>query len=270
MNDMPTLALPDRPNFMVADGKTYLLEKVGHSPDDMLKLIEQYYDENIKEMKNRVTNHVSRENQIDLEAQMSRIERHLNMGIVTIPDYLRGNGVILQLYANKVYDTRIVLFRPNRISVTLRMIRDYLQYLHRDITRKEAERYSRFVEWAKPLVEQYMALGQDITGIKVDISLEQDLFLEAMVASYLPSEGIIHVRPDNLHPHVHRGGKLCTGGSDPQMFWDDPQFKSNFNMLNPHSWAHQDVPCAQYHKQLLKNQYFVEGRVRVAEGAWRI
>lgn len=270
MNDMPPLALPDRPNFMVADGKTYLLEKVGHSPDDMLKLIEQYYDENIKEMKNRIVHHVTRENINDLDTQLRRIERHLQQGVVAIPDGLRANGTILQLYSNRVHETRIVLFRPKRISVTLRMIRDYLQWLHRDITRKEAERYSRFIEWAKPLLEHHLQRNDDISGIKVDITIEQDLFLEAMVASYLPHEQIINVRPLRVHPHVHTEGKLCTGGSTPRTFWEDPQFNDNFNMLNPHSWANSDTACAVNHKQLLRNQYFVEGRVRVAEGSWRI
>lgn len=269
MSDIPVLQLPDRPNFMVVDGKTYLMESVKQSPDDLLKSVEEYYAQNMQEMTSRVTNHFTRENQSDLEAQMTRIERHLNAGVVTIPEGLRANGVILQLYANKVYETRIVLFRPKRISVTMRMVRDYLQYLHRDITRKEAERYSRFIEWAKPLLEHHLQRNDDITGIKVDIMLEQDLFLEAMVASYLPTENIIHVRPDNLHPHVHLGGKLCTGSASPRDFWEDPQFNDNFNMLNPHSWAHSDTPCAIHYRSLLRNQYFVEGRLRVTEGGWR-
>lgn len=266
----PELKLPDSPNFMVVNGETFFVEKINQAPESILKIVDEYYEENLNVLRAKVSRHLSEEAAADLEAQLGRIERHLRKGIVAIPDDLQNRGQLLTLANNKVYDTRILLFRPTRISITIQRLQEYVEWVEREITRKDAERFTKFVEWAKPLVQHYVDIRASLAGTKVDIKVEQDIIIEPMVAAYIAEEEIIQCAPLERHCHVHDHGRLCTGNTPPRDFWNDPQFLSNFNSINPHSFAFSSSQAARRHKEMLKNQYFVEGRVRESEGAWRV
>lgn len=270
MTEAPVLKLPDKPNFMVIDGKTFFVKEVAQSPESILKHIEEYYNANMEDLKERVASHVSIENDEDLGRQVARIERHLTKGIVALPDNARTNGSIIMVHNNKAYETRTLLFRPTRISVTLRRVVDWVHWVETQISKKDAERFTKFLEWAKPLIVHYNSLVRDLSNIKIDITVEQDMIIEAMVASHIRDSKAIYVFPVGVHCHVHSHGLLCTGNASAEMFWDDPQFFQNFNSLNPHSFAFGDCKAARDHKLLLKNAYFIEGRVRETEGAWRV
>lgn len=267
----PVLELPKKPNFMVVEGRTYFLDEVKLSPADLLGECTKFYEDSLEVLKEQVSSHVSQEAQNDLEVQVARIERHLSAGIVVIPDHLRSRHTVLMYDDNKVHETRIIMFKPNRMTVTMQRVISFVDWINREITRKDAERFTKFVEWAKPLIDHYMGLSRDMSGIKVDIRFDQELIYHALVVAYNAEVSNVYVAPDNLHPHAHPGGRLCTGNASPREFWDDPGFADNFNSLNPHSWANSTTICAREHKNLLKNQYFVSGTVRGEEvGVWRV
>lgn len=271
MSEMPVLIMPPKPNFMVVDGKTYLVDQIELSPQDMLGSVEQFYKDQLEEMKEQVTCHVSAESQADLNAQVTRIERHLARGVIALPDGMRENGTLMYLNANRVYPTRIVLFKPTRISVVMQRVAEFVRWIDQDISRRDAERFTKFCDWARPLVQHYRTLNQDMSMVKVDIFINQDLVIEPMVCSFIAEEEQIYVAPARKHPHVHVDGHLCTGNTPVRTFWDDAGFVSNFNSLNPHSWANNGSECAEQHKMMLKNQYFLEAYVRTEEvSAWRV
>lgn len=274
MSDLPVLELPKAPNFMVVDGQTFRVDKVTASPTQMLKHIEDFYTANLEVLKSKVTKHITDENLADLDRQVTRIERHLTTGIVALPDNLRNTGSVMYLHNNKVYETRIMLFRPTRISCTLGRVYEIIEWTRSSaMTRKDAERFSRFVEWGVPMIAHYRTLPtpRDLHSVKVDIKIEQDLIVESLIASYVQQDNYIYCRPLHLHPHVYPEGRLCTGSTPAGIFWDDPQFKQNFNMMNPHSFANTTTNAAQQYRQLFKNQYFVEATIRENEGgAWRV
>lgn len=271
MSERPVLELPAKPSFMVANGKTFILEEVNESPQDMLRSVEQFYMDNLEGLREKLARHISEESQADLNAQVQRIERHLASGIVALPEGVRESGSVLFLQTNKVYRSRIVLFRPTRISVVLSRVVDWMRWIDQDLSRRDAERYTKFCDWARPLIQHYRDLNQDMSAIKIDVSVNQDMVIEPMVVSYIIEENHIYGSPRGVHPHIHGHGQLCTGNTNAQVFWDDPQFKENFNSLNPHSWANSATRCAVEHKYMLKNQYFVEGRVRTQEASsWRV
>lgn len=269
----PALDLPKQPMFMVLDGKTYFMEQMQQSPEDLLKHVMDFYKDNLDVLRDKIDNYISDESLADLDRQIVRVERHLRANLVTIPEALKANGTIMCYSStNKVYETRIILFKPSRISVTMSRVREYVRWVKRDIPRKEAERYTKFLEWADPMLAHFDGLKADTSGIKIDIIIDQDLFVHAMVASYLVDQEFIIVSPRDIHPHTHRGGGgLCTGNSSARSFWDDPNFEQNFNSLNPHSWANGDTTVANNVQSLLKNQYFVEAHVRGEEKTgWKV
>lgn len=273
MNEMPVLALPESsPSFMVIDGQTYFVDKVTLSPLNMLKQVEDFYKDNLEVLKEKVAKHLSDESQKDLDIQVQRIERHLSAGVVALPDDCRTNGTILMLQNNRVYKTRIVLFKPQRISITLQRVADLVRWVNQEISRRDAERFTKFLEWAMPLIQHYRDLNQDMAGVKVDIKVDQDIIVEPMVASLDIVSHQIFVFPDGKHCHVHSGTcNLCTGQASAETFWEDPNFLENFKMVNPHSFANTSTRASQEWRMFLKNQFFVEARIRTEEGsAWRV
>lgn len=271
MSEMPVLALPSKPSFMVVDGKTYLVEQVTESPQDLLKDIETFYKENLENLRAQVANHFSTESQDDLHKQVQRIERHLAAGIVALPENARSNGEVLYLQNNKVYKSRIVLFKPSRISCTMQRVTDFVFWIEQRLSKREAERYSAFLNWAKPLLSQYHLEGADTSNIKVDIMVNQDIILSPMVVTLVTDENLIYVSPRGVHPHVHTTGNLCTGTTDARIFWEDVRFIENFNSLNPHSWANSANVCADNFRQFLRNSFLVEAKIRSEEvSAWRV
>lgn len=271
MSEVPVLSLPVRPNFMVTNGKTYLLEEVNQTPEDILKTVEGYYKDNLEVLREKVVRHISAESQDDLNKQVMRIERHLSSGVIMLPENLRANGSIMALRNNKVYETRVVLFKPSRLSCTMQRISGIVTWINTEMPRREGERYSKFVEWARGMEEHFRSVHADTSSVKIDVTINQDTIVNAMVVSFTPEENLIWGSPLAVHPHIHVGGNLCTGQVTARVFWDDVNFNENFNSLNPHSWANSSTVCAQNYRQLLKNQYFVEARVREEGGsAWRV
>lgn len=270
MSEQPVLQLPDRPNFMVINGESYLLDKVDVSPQSMFKLVEEHYKTHLEQLKETVEQHITAAAVQDLDEQVQRIERHLGNGLIALPDELRTSGTVMTLWNNRVYPTRVLLFRPTRISIVAGKIKDVLMYIECDITRREAERYTKFIEWGKPLLEHYQGLNQDLYRIKVDIYINQDLVVVPVTASLIVDENRIQVFPKEEHCHVYPEGKLCTGNTSANVFWADDGFNDNFNSINPHSFANSACVAAQDWRSMLKNQYFLEGRVRETEGAWRV
>lgn len=272
MRETPVLALPQAPQFMVIDGKTYVVDKVELSPTDMLQSVTDFYKDNLAVLNERMVQHISEESQQDLHNQVQRIERHLAAGVVSLPEDARRNGTILMLQNNRVYKTRVVLFKPTRVSITLQRVAEVARWINTQIPRRDAERFRRFLEWATPLIVHYRDLGQDSAGVKCDIIVEQDLVIEPMVVSLDTASRNIYAFPDGRHCHVHGGScNLCTGQATAENFWDDPQFIQNFNMVNPHSFANSSVVAAIQWRNFFKNQYFQEARIRTAEvSAWRV
>lgn len=272
MSEMPVLQLPEAPSFMVVDGQTFLVEKVAQTPVELLKNVQDFYEANLQTLKEQVSHHVSQENIQDLDRQVARIERHLKAGIVVLPDNLRTNGTIMMLESNKLYETRIILFRPTRISCTMQQIARWVEWIEDELSKRDGERYSRFVEWAKPLMTHLSTLPAGLAGVKVDLTVTQDLVIEPMIVSYVPASRHIFVRPGNKHCHAHSGScHLCTGNTTAEDFWNDPQFAANFNSINPHSFANSSTEAARQLKNMFRNQYFVQGQVRESEvSAWRV
>lgn len=271
MSQSPALELPIRPSFMIIDGKTFIIEQIEQSPHDMLKNVEEFYNQNLEELRAKVSKHLSEESQVDLDTQVKRIERHLASGIVALPEGLQGSGHVLFLQANKVYESKIVLFKPSRISCTLQRVEQFCAWIESEISRRDAERYTKFIEWARPLITHYRGLNRDLSSIKMDITVHQDLVIIPMVVAYCTVEQKIFVTPYMQHPHCYGDASLCTGNTNARHFWDDGGFIENFNSMNPHSFANSDCTAAQNHRQMLKNQYFIEGRVREQEAtAWRV
>lgn len=272
MSETPVLELPEAPSFMVVDGQTFLVEKLSQSPTELLQNVHAFYKENLESLKERVANHISLASQDDLDTQVKRIERHLKTGVVMLPDALKTSGSLMMLQNNRVYATRIVLFRPTRISCTLQQVARWVLWIKDDITKRDAERFANFYNWANTLLAHYEVLKVGLASVKVDITINQDLVIEPMVVSYCPELKHIYAQPPNKHCHVHSGSnELCTGSSTAVDFWNDPGFELNFNSINPHSFANSGTPAANKIKDMLRNQYFVEAHVRGSEAsAWKI
>lgn len=271
MREVPVMALPSKPSFMVIDGKSFLVEPLTESPEQLMRSTEEYYAVNLAELKEKVLRHISEESQDDLNKQVLRIERHLNSDVVTLPEGLQEHGSLMFLADKKVYATRVVLFKPSRISCTLQMCGGFIRWIDTNLSRRDAERFTKFCDWARPILTHHREVSQDTSGVKVDIIVNQDLVIEPLVVSYVDEENLIYCYPKQKHPHAHGGGMMCTGQTNARVFWEDPNFVENFNSLNPHSWAASSTRAATEYKMFLKNQYFVEARIRTQEvSAWRV
>lgn len=268
MSEPLALQMPARPNFMVVDGKTYLVDKIEQSPEDMLKHVEEFYKDSMQVMQDQVTRHLSAESRDDLHKQVERIERHLSSNVIIVPEGLRQNGTLLTLRHNKVWATKLIMFKPSRISVTMLRVTNIVHWVNNDISKRDAERFTKFVEWSTPLIAHLNGIGRDLSGIMVDITVNQDMEQHAMVVSYCVEDRHIYAFPEGVHPHVFSGGRLCTGNTNADVFWQDAGFAANFNSLNPHSFA-VTTGASNNYKQMLKNQYFIDGRIR-EEAAWRV
>lgn len=266
---MPELRLPDEPQFMIANGKTYLLEEVRESPTDFLANVRTYYEESCKTAREQLVNYINTESQTDLNAQIDRIQKHNSRAVITVPENMRAKGTIMMFSDNKVFQTRIMLFRPSRLSCTLSRLRDYVRWVNNEIPRRDAERYTTFVKTTSDLIMHFEGRGADLSAVKMDVTFEQDLVIEPMVVAYLTNEKQIYCMPQNVHCHVHSYGKLCTGNTPENTFWNDPGFAANFNSINPHSFANSDARSARVHREMLKNSYIKTVEVR-QEAAWRV
>lgn len=267
---VPVLKLPDKESFLCLDGQMYFLDKMKQKPQALFKELEAYYEDHLKDAKERIAHHIADASQTDLDVQLSRIERHLRQGIVTLPDDLREQGSIMSLWTNKVYPTRIVLFKPSRISMTLRRGVDYIAWFDSNYSARDRERFTKFYEYIKPLSEHFTGLNRDLSSVKIDIMVKQDLVIYPMVVSHIVPEKRIQVMPFSEHCHCYGDGRLCTGNAPAEAFWNDPGFLLNFNSINPHSFANSGGASALHHKEMFRNVYFQEGRVRESEGPWRV
>lgn len=271
MSGMPTLALPEAPNFMVVNGQTFLVDKVDRSPSDLMKSVTAYYEGNLAALKQQVAAHVGQEGVEDLNRQVTRIEQHLKSGVISLAENLRLPNKVLMHKNNRVYEARIIPYRPNRMSGNLGSFQAIKGWIERDISKRDAERYTSFLNWLNPLLEHFILLKRDLYGVKADLYFTQDLVIGAHVCCFNEQDKAIYVTPHYNHPHVHGDGHLCTGGTDSKTFWEDPQFALNFNMINPYSPANSSAEAYTRHKEFLKNAYFTEGRVREQEvSAWRV
>ena len=174
---VPVLTMPRKPDFLVIGGKTFFLEDTALSPEDLFKRMTEFYEDSLEALKDKVATHCSQEAKDDLNHQLARIERHVQRGVVVLPDECRDSGNVVMVYANKAYPTRIMLFRPTRLSVVLSRVLDWVGYVKRDISRKDAERYSNFMAWAEPLVSAHSTVPPNggLSSIKVDITINQDV-----------------------------------------------------------------------------------------------
>lgn len=266
----PHLEMPSKPNFMVINGKVYNFDELKLSPQDMLHNIEAYYANDIASLKQEMAAHLSSECRADLDIQIQRLERHQDRTIISVPENLTENGTILYLDHNKVHETRLILYKPHRISVTLQRVIAFISWINNDLSRREADKYTKFIEAANTVIS--LPRTRDLASIKIDIMVSQDIIIAPLIASLLRDENKIKVTPINIHAHAFRDGdnKLCTNNVTAIAFWDDPNFMENFNSLNPHSFANSDAPAARHYKSMLQNKYFQHLTIREENSPWRV